>query len=180
MIKGTHAETYCCESISKIENYDLAINDKVNSWDCHHRAEITENGTTSVEELMSRGLYYNRPASELVFLRHDEHARLHGFNMSSEKREVLRKSNIGRKNPNAIAAMRKANIGRVKTEEELRRNSEAHKGNKVWLGRHHSEESKRKIAEARKGRKWFNNGEISVQATTCPEGFVAGRLKLKK
>ena len=179
MIKGTHAELYCCENISNIENYALAINDKVNVCDCHHKAEITENGTTSVEELMSSGLYYNRPASELVFLRHDEHARLHGFNMSAEKREVLRKSNLGRKNPNAVAAMRKANTGRIQSEETRRKISAHKKGQRTWLGRHHSDETRKKLSETSIGKHWYNNGEVEVHMFNCPDGFVPGRLKRK-
>ena len=27
------------------------------------------------------------------------------------------------------------------------------------------------------GRKWFNNGEVCVRVSECPEGFVPGRLK---
>ena len=159
MIRGTHATLYCGDDISSIENYNKAIADEVFTWDCHHRAEISDDGsTTSVSLLMERGLYYNRPASELIFLRHDEHARLHSAHMSAETRERIRKANIGRKNPNAIAAMRKASIGRVKTAEELRRNREAHIGNKYRLGKHHTEETKRKISKALTGRPGTNRG----------------------
>ena len=31
---------YCCEDISKIENYDKAIEDNLNGWVIHHRDEI--------------------------------------------------------------------------------------------------------------------------------------------
>lgn len=159
MIIGTHATLYCGDDISRIENYEQAMNDKDFTWDCHHRAEISDDGsTTSVDELMKNGLYYNRPASELIFLRHDEHARLHSSHMSEERRESIRKASTGRKNPNAIAAMRKASIGRVKTAEELRRNSEAHKGNKYRLGKHHTEEAKRKISMALSGKPGWNKG----------------------
>lgn len=42
--------------------------------------------------------------------------------------------------------------GKHHSEEAKRKNSEAHKGNNIWLGKHHTEESKRKISEARKKR----------------------------
>lgn len=34
-----------------------------------------------------------------------------------------------------------------------------------------------KISNSRKGYKWFNNGEVSIQAKECPEGFVPGLCK---
>ena len=56
-------------------------------------------------------------------------------------------------------------------------------------GVHLSDETKRKISEVQKGKKlseetkqklsgwhWYNNGEISVQAKECPEGFIKGRI----
>lgn len=180
MIRGTHAETYCCEDISEIENYELAVNDTEHVWCCHHRLEISNGEVVSMEELINRGLYWNRPASELIFLRHDEHSRLHGNHPTDGRREAQRRAMLGRKNPNAIAAMRKATLGCVRSEETRRKISESKKGQRPWLGKHHSEEAKRKMAESRRGKKWFNNGEIAVQATTCPDGFVAGRLKRKK
>lgn len=76
----TDSETlcrYCSEDISHIENYDKAVNDKEHLWDCHHRAEILPCGRYSRESLIKVGLYWNRPASELIFLRHDAHMRLH-------------------------------------------------------------------------------------------------------
>lgn len=44
-------------------------------WDCHHRKETDEG--LSVAELIEQGLYWNRPASELIFLTRSEHMRLH-------------------------------------------------------------------------------------------------------
>jgi len=31
---------FCCEDLSLIENYDLAISDTNQTWHCHHRLEI--------------------------------------------------------------------------------------------------------------------------------------------
>lgn len=68
----------CSDSISNIENYDKAVADESSTWDLHHRRELDSDGTRhSREELISQNLYYHRPASELIFLRHDEHCRLH-------------------------------------------------------------------------------------------------------
>lgn len=37
----------CCEDPSLIENYELAINDDTQIWDCHHRLEIDEKKISS-------------------------------------------------------------------------------------------------------------------------------------
>lgn len=67
---------YCIkDQISLIENYDLAINDEEQIWDLHHRRETEEH--KSMEELIDEGLYFNRPAAELIFLPHGEHMKLH-------------------------------------------------------------------------------------------------------
>jgi len=75
MINLRCVKSYCCEDISLIENYDKAINDTTQKWDCHHRLEIDMN--LSYKELKESGLYLNRPASELIFLTHSEHQRIH-------------------------------------------------------------------------------------------------------
>ena len=66
---------FCCEDISLIENYNEAVNDTTQIWDCHHRKEIELN--KKAQELIDMGLYYNRPVSELIFLPHNEHLRMH-------------------------------------------------------------------------------------------------------
>lgn len=75
-IKNTK-KYYCCEDISLIENYDKAINDLTEKYDCHHRLEIQGDKRFSVDDLKEMGLYFNRPASELIFLTRSEHRHLH-------------------------------------------------------------------------------------------------------
>lgn len=79
----------CSEDPSLIENYDKAIADTENMWVCHHRLEIDENGKQrySRAELKEKGMYYKRPASELIFLTNAEHIALH---MNDEAKEKLR------------------------------------------------------------------------------------------
>lgn len=85
------AKLFCCEDISLIENYDKAMNDdnEETIWICHHRLGIELN--KSGEELEAMGLYWNRPASELLFLTTNEHTRLHNEKRweSQEKRDKL-------------------------------------------------------------------------------------------
>ena len=73
--KGT-VKSFCCEDVSLIENYDKAINSN-EMWDCHHRLEIQNNIIISKRDLIKQGLYYNRPASELIFLTKADHRKLH-------------------------------------------------------------------------------------------------------
>ena len=68
---------YCCEDPSLIENYDKAISDTTQIWEIHHRGEVLPCGRFSRDDLKKFGLYYNRPASELIFLTSSEHQRLH-------------------------------------------------------------------------------------------------------
>lgn len=97
--------------------------------------------------------------------------------MKQEIANAKSQAQIGRKNPNAIAAMRKARTGAHNTPEANEANRRAHLGNKVRLGKHHTEETKKKISMTRKqrgcgigntnasggkghrGLKWITNGQ---------------------
>lgn len=95
---------YCSEPIENIENYQEAVNDSEHLWHCHHRAEILPCGRYTVAQLKKHGLYWDRPASELLFLRHDAHTSLHhtgnkyrfGRKMSDETRRKMSESRKGR------------------------------------------------------------------------------------
>ena len=119
---------YCNDDITQIENYEQAINDTTHTWHCHHRLETDLN--LSQQELKDRDLYYNRPASELIFLTHAEHTSLHNKDMSKETKRKISESMKG----NSFS------------EETKRKMSEAKKGKSF------SEEHKRKMSEARKGK----------------------------
>lgn len=73
MIKEKNVKMYCCDDISLIENYNEAINDKEQTWHCHHLNE----DKFSRNELIKLNMYYNRPANELIFLTLYEHNKLH-------------------------------------------------------------------------------------------------------
>ena len=73
MINEYCAKAYCCEELSLIENYELAIADTTQMWEIHHRR-----GTIySKKDLKEIGEYYNRPAAELIFLTPTAHRQLH-------------------------------------------------------------------------------------------------------
>lgn len=74
------------------------------------------------------------------------------------------------------------------SEEELKRRSNFWKENNPSKNRDLSgknnphfgvkvpEEQKKRQSEKMKGRHWYNNGEITISAFECPDGFVKGRL----
>ena len=79
MINEICAKCYCSEDMSLIENYKDAISDEERMWEIHHRRECDENGRTlfTCKQLIELGLYYNRPASELIFVTKSMHWKLH-------------------------------------------------------------------------------------------------------
>ena len=128
---------YCSEPLELVENYQQAKADNFAGWCIHHRLEILPDGTrVYAKELIDQGLYFGRPASELIFMREPEHKRLHitifnkGRTFSEETRKKLSKSHKGK---------HLSEEHRKKMSESLR-------------GKHHSAETRLKIAEARKGK----------------------------
>lgn len=75
MIELNNVKQYCSENPILIENYEQATSDKNTTWHCHHRLETDLK--TSRQDLIDKGLYYNRPASELIFLTRSEHVSIH-------------------------------------------------------------------------------------------------------
>ena len=81
-VKDSKLKNYCSNP-EDIENYELAKGDGFVNWDVHHRLEThTSDGVRrsvdlSVKELIALGTYYDRPASELIFLKHGDHMKLH-------------------------------------------------------------------------------------------------------
>ena len=85
MINKYNAKRFCSEDIALIENYQDAISDKNKMWDTHHRRECDENGKTlfTKKQLKEMGLYFNRPASELMFVTRSMHKKLHREQMGN-------------------------------------------------------------------------------------------------
>ena len=148
-----------CKDYENIENYEKALADNFKNWEVHHRLE-THNSDgerrlvdITADELLALGMYWYRPASELIFMKHSEHQFLHhkGKQKSEETKNKLRTANIGEKNP--------------------------------MYGKKHSDAAKKKMSEKAKGNiktkgtRWYNNGKINTMAKECPDGFVPGRIK---
>ena len=155
-----------CKNYQDIENYEAAKKDDFIGWHCHHRLEThTSDGERrlvdiSYKELKALGMYYKRPAEELIFLPRSEH-------------EAFKKG----KTP--------WNKGKKCSEETKKKLREANKGeNNPFYGKRHSEETKKKLSESHKGKntwskgmRFFNNGKLNIRAKECPPGFTTGRLR---
>ena len=187
-----------CKDYENIENYEKAKADNFKGWHSHHRLE-THNSDgerrlvdITADELKALGMYWSRPAEELIFLTIREHNSLHrkGKPLSEETRKKLSEANKGKQlgkdnqfygkkhSEETKKKMAEANKGKKMSEESKKKNSEAH------IGKHPSEETKKKLREAKKGEKnpafgkhWFNNGKINKLCYECPPGFVPGKIK---
>ena len=177
MISEKYLKSYCCEDISKIENYDKAIADTTQTWECHHRLEThNSNGERrlvdlTMEELKALDMYWDRPSGELIFLTHREHDRLHKRDkklgpFSEEHKRKLSKHNARywkgiKRSEEFKRKVSEANKGRKLSEEHKRKLSEAHKG------RSQSEESNRKRSEMMKGRKVSEEHKRSISVAAA-------------
>lgn len=158
---GTPYKGCYCRHPELIENYEKAITDTTQIWTCHHRFEThTSDGERrsvdlTIEELKALGMYYNRPAEELIFLTKADHNVLHnqGKHHSEEHKRKISEAERGERN---------WIYGKHHSEETKRKISEAVKGERnhnygksPWnKGISHSEEAKKKMSEARKGKHW--------------------------
>lgn len=168
-----------CKEPEKIENYEKALADNFVGWDCHHRLEThTSDGKRrdvdiTVAELQALDMYYNRPASELIFLRKGEHTSLR--KVSDSTRKKLSELKQGENHHM---------YGKHHTEESKNKISKATKGeNNPMYGKKHSDAAKKKMSEKAKGNiktkgmHWYNNGKINIMSKECPPGFIPGRIK---
>lgn len=180
MVSIKYLKQYC-KDYTSIPNYQEALNDTENLWECHHLLE--EFYTKS--ELKELGKYFNVPANELVLCRTRKEHRAyphkgdsvmglkhHGLKFSEEtlklisenskKRRLSEESkrkigdaNRGRKRPD-LAEIAKTRKGIPLSEETRKKISQALTGKKRGAP---SEETKRKIGESQKGRKAWNKGK---------------------
>ena len=163
MINETQAKRYCSEDILMIENYEQAVNDKTQTWDIHHRLEIQGKFRNSAKLLKKCCMYYNVPASQLIFLTHSKHIKIHGQRPISE--ETKKKLSAAHK-------------GKKLSEETKHKMSVVRKGKHSGMkGKHLSAESRQLLSDVKQGRHWYNNGKICVWLEKCPKGFVKGRIK---
>ena len=181
----SHSFERYCKDIKNIENYEKAKKDNFKGWEVHHRLEThTPDGKRrevdiGYKELKALGLYYNRPAEELIFLTLKEHSTFKkGKARSEETRKKMSDAHKGKQfseeHKNKLSEAHKGKgKGKAKSEETRKKMSEAQKGKRL------SEETKKKMGEANKGKHWYNNGKENKFCYECPDGFIPGRLLIK-
>lgn len=124
-----------CTDYTKIENYEEAISDKTQTWDCHHRNERFY----SSQELKDLGLYYDCPPCELIFLKVPEHKKQYhkGAQHTEDWNEKISKSMKGKQTWWK---------GKHHSEEAKKKIGEKSKNRK------HTESSRKKMSESAKKR----------------------------
>lgn len=166
-------KNYCCESIELIENYQLAKANNFKGWVIHHKLEThTSDGEKRIVELTrfeldALGMYYNRPASELMYLTRGQHNAIHkkdrhcvgniGRHHSDETKEKM--SKVDKSYMQTDAYRTALQVGKAKSNYKV------------------SDETKKKMSESRQGLHWYNNGAVQVLAKACPSGYKKGRIK---
>lgn len=141
----------CKDDISLIENYEKAKADNFKGWVCHHRMEThRRNGKLRkfplpASLLIEYNVYYNRPASELIYLTKAEHRSLHNKHATEETHHKWSQ----------------AQQGRTCSEETRKKLSESSKKHpECWFKKghpayhyNHTDEARRRISEAKLGDK---------------------------
>lgn len=183
---SNNVKRFCCEDISLIENYNEAINDDSQVWSCHHRLEThysdgrrrSDEKDLLIQDLISLGLYYNRPAKELIFLTNSEHAKVHqktrderitkdseikrinsinefwnsdeSVELKRQRSEQLRNHNVNTvMNPETREKLRVSHLRENLSLETLQKMSSASKNR---IRKPHSEATKQKMREKAKLR----------------------------
>lgn len=133
-----NTEIYCKDEISKIENYDKAVNDMTQVYEIHHKLELTLDGefAHSAEELKRMHMYFDRPYFELVFLTKAEHTALH---MKVRPHSLIENQN----RKEAVSGNKNPFYGKTHTDEFRKNHSKLFKGKswkvingkRVWLSK---------------------------------------------
>lgn len=87
---------FFCRHPELIENYDKAIADTTQTWECHHRREELY----SQKELIERGEYFDVSPEELIFLTPNEHRKIDSYcrrNSEARKGKFINRKDLSKK-----------------------------------------------------------------------------------
>ena len=162
---------YCSEPLELVENYAAAKSENFKGWCIHHKREIENDGSTKTrQELIDKGMYWNRPADELVFMTNEAHNKLHGKHPVKSTAIKISQTRLQRIANGEI----KVDTSCLHTPEVRAKISIANKKrladkkNHPMYGKHQSEESRKKNSLAQRGRHWWNDGVSCKHAKECP------------
>jgi len=152
-----------CINVELVENYQNAKNDNFKNWQMHHRLEThdTEGNLRAVQlsrkELKALEIYYFRPPEELIWLKIEEHTRLHhkGHKTSEEKKAKISNSLKGHKisEETKLKISQKLKGCKVSEETKLKISQKLKGGNKTSFKKGHKnteEQIKKQIKTAKK------------------------------
>lgn len=167
MVNLSTLKRYCNGDVTKIENYEEAVNDDTTTYNIHHRLEThfsdgterPKNAQLTMKELISLDMYYNRPAEELIFLTPKEHRAVHQVGLKRSKAFCDKHSKIFKSKWEDLEY------------KQYMSSRNSHKGFP------HTDKWAKQHSEQMTGRHWYTDGITSVFAFECPKGFKAGRTK---
>ena len=101
--KKQNWKRYCSEPLELVQNFYQAESDRFEGWSMHKTREIKLDGTIVYrDDLKKKGLYWNRPAIELIFMKTADHMKLH----NSHKHTKQHNKNISASVQKGIASRR--------------------------------------------------------------------------
>ena len=166
---------FFCKDFTKIENYDLAILDKSQTWHCHHRLEIMpfSGKEISVERLKELGLYENQPAEAFIFLTEKDHKALH----TSARNKVRTNKGMTYKNRDSYKTYKSR-------AEKFKGRKAYNNGEKNIFAFECPEGFKPGLIKKEKIKYcWITNGKVQKKIPinqVIPNGFFPGHLPIKK
>lgn len=176
MINESCAKKFCRDDIRLIENYELAINDTTQIWQCHHKL----GEQFDRQYLINNNLYENRPACELKFVTLSEHNHIHNksFMMREAKKGIPMSDATKKAISEALKDVPLSEAHKKAISESLKGvpKSEVHKKaiGKAHKGKRHSEMTKKAIGKtnSKKVLQFTKSGEFIREWQSAKEAAL--------
>ena len=139
--------------------------------------EIQGDNIFSISDLIDMDLYYNRPASELIFLSRKEHTSLHSSNVKKETNDKRKKSLALFKENNPDFYKKSDDFKQKMSEIKL----EYWKTHSSYLkGKHLSDETKTKLREANIGKKASEETKLKMRKSARKKLVIQYDLEMNE